>query len=90
MINPGEYNRDAGPDFFNARINIDGTEWAGNIEIHIRSSHFDTHGHQNDPAYNNVILHVVAENDKIVFNSRGEELLTVALNFNSELYTKYL
>ena len=90
VINPGEYNRDAGPDFFNARINIDGTEWAGNIEIHIRSSHFDSHGHQNDPAYNNVILHVVAENDKIVFNSRGEELLTVALRFNSELYTKYL
>ena len=42
-----------------------------------RSSHFDAHGHQNDPAFDNVILHVVAENDKKVFNTRGEEILTV-------------
>ena len=76
VIRPGEYNRDSGPDFFNARISVDGTVWAGNIEIHTRSSHFDAHGHQNDPAFDNVILHVVAENDKKVFNTKGEEILS--------------
>jgi hypothetical protein len=58
---------------------IAGTVWAGNIEIHTKSSHFDNHGHQNDPAFNNVILHIVAENDKRVFNAKGEEFLQ--LNF---------
>lgn len=90
VINPGEYNRDSGPDFFNARISIAGTVWAGNIEIHTRSSHFDAHGHQNDRAFNNVILHVVAENDKKVFNSLGQELLTVGLTFDTGLYEKYI
>jgi hypothetical protein len=90
VLHPGEYNRDSGPDFFNARISIDGTEWAGNVEIHSSSSHFDLHGHQTDPAFNNVILHVVAENDKRVFNSRGEELLTVEMVFNHQLFEKYL
>ncbi len=89
VIHPGEYNRDAGPDFFNSRIRIDGTEWAGNVEIHTRSSHFDNHGHNADPAFNNVILHLVAENDKEVFNSRGQEILTVELAFDDELYEKY-
>jgi len=90
VINPGEYNRDAGPDFFNARITISGTEWAGNVEIHTKSSHFVNHGHHKDPAYNNVILHLVAENDRKVFNSLGEELLTVKLVFDINLYEKYL
>ncbi|HUX55684.1 MAG TPA: DUF2851 family protein [Bacteroidales bacterium] len=90
VIHPGEYNRDSGPDFFNARISISGTEWAGNVEIHTRSSHFNIHGHQTDPAFNNVILHVVAENDKRVYNSRGEELLTIELLFDPTLYEKYI
>jgi len=89
VIQPGEYNRDSGPDFFNARISVGGTVWAGNIEIHTRSSQFDSHGHQTDPAFNNVILHVVASNDKRVYNSLGEELLTVELSFEPELYDKY-
>jgi hypothetical protein len=90
VINPGEYNRDSGPDFFNSRILIAGTEWAGNVEIHARSSHFNIHGHHKDPAFNNVILHVVAENDRQVFNSSGEELLTVEIVFDKALYEKYL
>jgi hypothetical protein len=89
VLDPGEYNRDSGPDFFNARIFVAGTVWAGNIEIHTRSSHFDNHGHQNDPAFNNVILHVVAENDKKVFNTKGEEILTVEISFDSSYYEKY-
>jgi hypothetical protein len=90
VLNPGEYNRDSGPDFFNARISVAGTVWAGNIEIHSKSSHFDNHGHQNDPAFNNVILHIVAENDKRVFNSIGEEILTVKISFDPAYYEKYI
>lgn len=89
VLNPGTYNRDAGPDFFNSRIIVDGTVWAGNVEIHISSSDFDTHGHQNDPAYNNVILHVVWRNDKTVHNSRGEEVLTAEMKFDPAIYEKY-
>jgi hypothetical protein len=90
VVHPGEYNRDSGPDFFNARISIAGTLWAGNIEIHTRSSHFDNHGHHTDPVFNNVILHVVAENDRRVFNAKGEELLTVEIAFDPALYERYL
>jgi len=89
VIHPGEYNRDSGPDFFNARICIAGTEWAGNVEIHTRSSHFDVHGHNTDHAFDNVILHVVAENDRKVFNSKGEELLTVELVYDPVYFEKY-
>jgi hypothetical protein len=90
VLNPGEYNRDSGPDFFNAMVNIGGTIWAGNVEIHLRSSNFETHGHHRDKAFDNVILHVVGENDKMVFNSSGEEILTVRLTFDASLYERYL
>ena len=90
VVHQGEYNHDSGPDFFNSRIVIAGTEWAGNVEIHTKSSHFDLHGHQTDPSFNNVILHVVAENDKRIFNSKGEELLTVEIAFDPNLYEKYI
>jgi len=89
VLDPGQYNRDSGPDFFNSRISVGGTIWAGNIEIHTKSSHFDLHGHQHDPAFNNVILQVVAENDKPVFNSAGEEILTSELSFDPVYYEKY-
>jgi len=89
VMNPGEYNHDSGPDFFNARILIAGTEWAGNVEIHTKASQFNSHGHNRDHAFDNVILHVVSENDKKVFNSRREELLTVEIRFNPALYEKY-
>jgi hypothetical protein len=90
ILNPGEYNRDSGPDFFNARISVAGTVWAGNIEIHTKSSHFDNHGHQNDPAFNNVILHIVSENDKRVYNAKGEEILTAKISFDPAYYDKYI
>jgi len=90
VLNPGEYNRDSGPDFFNARISIGGTVWAGNIEIHTKASHFDLHGHHNDPAFNNVILHVVAENDKRIYNSRGDEIPAAEISFDPVYYEKYI
>lgn len=64
--NPGTINRNQGPDFENARIRIGQTDWAGKVELHVRSSDWDRHGHASDPQYNNVILHVVWEEDRRV------------------------
>jgi hypothetical protein len=89
VLHPGEYNHDSGPDFFNARIRISGTEWAGNVEIHTKASHFEMHGHHRDHAFDNVILHVTAENDKMVRNARGKEVLTVEIQYNSSIFDKY-
>lgn len=63
ILDSGTWNQDQGPDFLHARIMLDGTIWAGNIELHVKSSHWFQHRHETDPAYNNVILHVVWEND---------------------------
>ena len=71
IIHPGRHNTNAGPDFFDARIRIGETLWAGNIEIHQRASDWNKHGHQNDPVYRNTILHVVALSDIQVFNDLG-------------------
>ena len=71
IVNPGRHNTNAGPDFFDARIRIGDTLWAGNIEIHQRASDWNKHGHQNDPVYRNTILHVVSLSDIQVFNDLG-------------------
>ena len=63
VIYCGKLNRDAGPDFLEAKIKIGNTLLVGNVELHIRSSDWVRHGHQNDNAYRNLILHVVYEND---------------------------
>lgn len=66
VIDAGNINTGSGPDFFNAKVNIDGRIWAGNIEIHVRATDWYRHGHQDDPAYDNVILHVVSVDDGTV------------------------
>ena len=71
IMHPGRHNTNAGPDFFDARIRIGETLWAGNIEIHQRASDWNKHGHQNDPVYRNTILHVVSLSDIQVFNDLG-------------------
>jgi hypothetical protein len=90
VLAPGEYNRDSGPDFFNARLRIGDTIWAGNIEIHIKSSDWFRHGHHNDPVYNNVILHVVAEEDTPAITQSGHTLPGVLLQISTGVYDKYL
>ena len=66
IISFGSRNHDSGPDFFNAKIKIGDQLWAGNVEIHVNSSDWFKHKHQNDEAYNNVILYVVFNHDKDV------------------------
>ena len=63
ILSPGELNTDAGPDFRNARIRLDDTLQEGPVELHIKASDWDRHGHDGDPNYRGVILHVVWEND---------------------------
>jgi len=67
VLHPGKYNTESGPDFFDGIIEIDGIVWRGNIEIHVNASDWYSHRHQTDPNYDNVILHVVFNNDKPVF-----------------------
>ena len=75
----GMHNINAGPDFFNAQIELDGQLWAGNIEIHIKSSDWYAHNHEIDPAYDNVILHVVWDHDAEIFRKDGSTIPTLIL-----------
>ncbi len=88
ILNQGWLNTDAGPDFFNAKIRIGNTLWAGNVEVHLRSSDWQRHGHQGDDAYRNVILHVVGENDALV-ERNGEELPCLILPVSATINSKY-
>lgn len=74
VIDPGLLNMHAGPDFFNAKVRIDGVMWVGNVEIHERSADWFLHGHDTDAAYNNVVLHVAAVVDADVVTERGDHL----------------
>ena len=76
----GLLNTDAGPDFTNAQIMIDDILWAGHVEIHKRSSDWYVHGHEKDPAYDNVILHVVYEDNMPVYNSSNTQIPTLELS----------
>lgn len=80
IISVGFHNQHAGPDFENARIRIGSHTWAGNIEIHIRSSDWERHGHQQDLAYDSVILHVVYEADAPVLRPNGTEISQLSLH----------
>ncbi|MFA6924449.1 MAG: DUF2851 family protein [Bacteroidales bacterium] len=88
----GEYNSDSGPDFFNAQIKIGKTTWAGNVEIHLDSSSWNKHNHNKDNAYNNLILHVVYNNDQNNFRKNGELIPTLELKnyFDEIIYDRYI
>jgi len=81
IISPGDLNRDSGPDFSNACVVIDGLIWHGDVELHIRESDWNRHQHQQDPAYNKVILHVTWEagNSAVVYREDGSTVPCLAL-----------
>ena len=91
IINFGIHNSDAGPDFFNGKVKIGKTKWAGNIEIHINSSDWIKHQHQSDKAYDNVVLHVVYNHDGNIIDKDGNPLPTLELKelLNEALIYKY-
>ncbi|MDH5397328.1 MAG: DUF2851 family protein [Cyclobacteriaceae bacterium] len=80
VFNQGYHNHDSGPDFKEARIKIDGISWNGHVEIHIRSSDWLRHGHEKNPVYDDVILHVVWTNDKTIKRTDGTIIPTLALS----------
>lgn len=79
LVAVGEHNLNTGPDFFNAQLKIDEQLWAGNVEIHIKSSDWFVHNHETDSNYDNVILHVVWEHDTEIFRKDNTEIPTLVL-----------
>ncbi len=79
IIYQGNFNTNQGADFFEAKIKIGNTIWAGNIELHIKSSDWDLHNHSADKNYNNIILHVVWEHDREIKDITGSTLPTLEL-----------
>ncbi|MCM1028765.1 MAG: DUF2851 family protein [Pseudoflavonifractor sp.] len=89
IIDPGRRNHDAGPDFFNARIDIAGHHWAGNVEIHVKASDWHRHHHDGDPAYDSVILHVVESSDTRISRSDGQTIPQMVLPRRDDLEARY-
>jgi hypothetical protein len=93
IVSPGKGNTNAGPDFLTAKIRIGNIDWAGSVEIHTNASAWKSHGHQGDPAYDNVILHVVWQNDTPALRADGTRIPTLELQMRVDLglireYTK--
>ena len=91
VLNGGFPHQDAGPDFTNAKLLIGDATWAGNVEIHLKSSDWLLHKHQNDEAYDNVILHVVYEDDSPIYRRDGSLLPALILKgrIADSLFEKY-
>jgi hypothetical protein len=87
----GYHNTNSGPDFQQARLEINGVTWYGSVEIHILASDWLVHNHQNDQAYDNVVLHVVWENDKEIMRTDGSRIPTLELKhrIDQRLLHKY-
>src|ERR1035437_792518 len=79
IIDTGEHNTHAGADFFNSKIRIGKTTWAGNVEIHLHSNDWNKHNHQHDKAYNNVILHVVYDSGNSISNDSENSIPVLEL-----------
>lgn len=89
VLDVGLSNPNSGPDFFNAKIKIGDTFWAGNVELHMRSSDWFKHGHDGDAAYNNTILHVVNIIDCEVFAENGKKIPQLQLDIPARVERCY-
>ncbi len=91
ILQPGFRNFNAGPDFLQAKVQIANVTWSGAVEIHIKSSDWLSHRHQMNPAYNQVILHVVWEDDQPVLREDGTLMPTLALKdrVDTSVYEEY-
>lgn len=89
VVDPGLLNTDAGPDFFNAKIEIDGHMWVGNVEMHYRATDWKRHHHDSDKAYDSVILHVVAKDDAPVHRTNGELIPQLVLEVSPQFNADY-
>lgn len=89
VIDPGLPNMNAGPDFFNAKLKIDGTLWVGNVEVHTQASEWLLHRHDCDKAYDTVILHVVGESNCDVYRTNGELVPQMVLTCPDTVRLRY-
>lgn len=89
VIDPGLYNTNAGPDFFNSKIKINGTMWVGNVELHDKSSDWFLHGHDKDTHYENVILHIASLIDKDIKNQNGQLIPQLQLDVPEHIKQHY-
>ena len=89
IIDPGIHNTDAGPDFFNAKIKIGNTLWVGNVEVHTYSSDWMKHNHQDNNAYDSVILHVVKHCDSDIYRNNGEAIPQYIIKYPESINVNY-
>ncbi len=89
VIDPGLHNTNAGPDFFNAKVKIGGTLWVGNVEIHDHAADWFAHGHDRDPRYNNVILHVCGTTESEAVTVDGKRPAQMQLDIPPHIEQQY-
>lgn len=89
VIDPGNPNTDSGPDFFNSKIKINGVEWIGNVEIHVKASDWLRHHHDSDPAYDSIILHVVSVSDRRIYRNDGSLIPQAVITLPEDFFKTY-
>ena len=89
ILDPGQHNTNQGPDFINARIEIDGIIWSGNVEMHHASSDWNRHRHHTDPVYNTTILHVVEQADADIRTENGQIVPQIIITVPQEVKDNY-
>lgn len=90
VIDPGTLNTNSGPDFFNAKVRIGSHTWVGDVEIHVRASDWHRHGHDRDPAYDSVVLHVVDCDDTLIRRSNGEVIPQIVMPCEPEFRRRFV